>query len=96
MSHNLKLQPEEQELLDSYERDEWQSIVDLQERLNQYQAYAVATFEARGLVSITLPPEDINAIREKAAAASMSYQALIANLVHQYLAGNLVEKTHSA
>ena len=95
MNQNLKLEPEEQELLDSYERDEWQSVVNLQERLRQYQSYAIATFEAIGLVSIILPQEDVKAIREKAAAAGMSYQTLIANIVHQYVTGNLVEKQRS-
>ncbi len=96
MNHNLKLEPEERELVDSYERDEWRSVTRFQERLRQYQSYAVATFEAMGLISITLPPEDIQAIRKKAAASGMSYQALIANIVHQYVTGNLVEKPSSA
>lgn len=93
MNHNLKLEPEEQELLDSYERDEWQSIATFPEKLRQYQAYAMATFEAVGLVSIPLPQEDVRAIREKAAAVGMSYQTLIANILHQYVTGNLVEKS---
>jgi len=96
MSHNWQLEPEEQELLDSYERDEWQSVDKLQERLRQYQAYAIAALEAMGLVSIALPQEDVKAIREKAAAAGMSYQTLIANIVHQYVTGKLVEKPRSA
>jgi len=96
MNHNLKLEPEEQELLDSYERDEWRSVDKFQERLRQYQSYAIATFETIGLVSIILPQEDIKAIREKAAATGISYQTLIANIVHQYVTGDLVEKPRSA
>jgi predicted DNA binding CopG/RHH family protein len=92
MNHEAKLEPEEQELVDSYERDEWRSVPTFQENLRQYQSYAVATFEAIGLISITLPQEDLNAIREKAAARGMSYQALIATIVHQYVTGDLVEK----
>jgi predicted DNA binding CopG/RHH family protein len=49
-----------------------------------------------GLVSIALPQEDLKAIREKAAAAGMSYQTLIANVIHQYVTGSLVEKPRSA
>lgn len=96
MNHKVDLEPEERELLDSYERDEWQSIERLQERLGEYRAYAIAAFEAVGLVSIALPQEDIRAIRERAAAAGMSYQTFIANILHHYLAGNLVEKPRSA
>jgi len=96
MNHNLRLEPEEQELLDSYERDEWQSVGKLHERLRQYQAHAVAALEAVGLVGVALPQEDIQAIRERAAATGMSYQAFIANILHQYVTGNLVEKPRSA
>ncbi len=64
--------------------------------LRQYQSYAVAAFEATGLIGITLPQEDLNAIREKAVARGMSYQALIATIVHQYVTGNLVKKSRAA
>lgn len=96
MHQNVQLAPEEQELLDSYEQNEWQSVDQFPERLRQYQAYAIAALEAMGLVSIALPQEDIKAIREKAAAAGVSYQTLIANIVHQYVTGSLVEKPRSA
>ncbi|NUQ38033.1 MAG: antitoxin [Caldilineales bacterium] len=96
MNHNLKLEQEEQELLKSYDRDEWQSVDKFQERLSQYQTYAIATFEATGLISVALPPEDVRVIREKAAAAGTSYQTLISNILHQYVTGNLVEKPRSA
>ncbi|MBC7261345.1 MAG: hypothetical protein H5T63_04965 [Chloroflexi bacterium] len=92
----MRLESEEQELLNSYERDEWQSVDQLQEESQRYQAYAISALEAKGLVSIVLPQEDIAAIRRKAAAAGMTYQAFIANLVRQYLAGNLVQKSGSA
>lgn len=96
MNHRLKLAPEEQELLNSYERDEWQSIDKFQERLREYQAYAIATFEAIGLISIALPQEDVKAIRKKAAAVGIPYQTLIADILHQYVTGNLIEKPRSA
>jgi len=95
MNHNLKLEPGEQELLESYERDEWQSVTRLQEKLRQYQSYATSIFESMGLVSIALPPEDLKALREKAAAMGISYQTLIANILHQYVTGGIVEKLRS-
>ena len=89
---NYTLNSEEQELLDSYERDEWQSVAEFQEKLRQYQSYAITAFEALGLVGIALSQEDFQALREKAAAAGMSYHKFIANVVHQYVTGKLVEK----
>ncbi len=75
---------EEQDLLDSYDRDEWRSVSHLQEKRQQYQAYASAALEADGIISIVLPAQDLEVIRRKAAEASVSHQALIARIVHQF------------
>ena len=80
----VELNPEERDLLDSYERDEWQPVGHLQEKRQRYQAYASAALEADGIVSIVLPAQDLKAIRQKAAKAGVSRQALIAHIVHQY------------
>lgn len=93
MSKKCKFEAEEQEFLDSYERGDWQSMDRLQEKIQQYQGYAIATLEKKGLVSIILPPEDIKAIQHKASEAGMSYQTLIAKIVHQFVSGCLVEKS---
>jgi predicted DNA binding CopG/RHH family protein len=39
-----RLDPEEKELLESYERDEWQSVPDLESKSDRYRGYAAATF----------------------------------------------------
>jgi predicted DNA binding CopG/RHH family protein len=92
MADELGLDAEEQTLVDSYERGAWQSIGDLQEKRQHYQAYASAALEAIGLVSIVLPQEDLKAIRQRAAEAGVSHQALIADVVHEFVTGHLVEK----
>jgi predicted DNA binding CopG/RHH family protein len=84
LESKVELSPEERDLLDSYERDEWQSVNHLQEKRRQYQAYASAALEADGIVSIVLPAQDLKAIRQKAALAGISHQALIAHIVHQF------------
>lgn len=61
------LSAEEQELLDSYERDEWRSVNHLREAREQYQADASAALKADGLISIVLPAKDLRVIRQQAA-----------------------------
>ena len=92
MTKYVELEAEEQALLDSYERDEWQSISVLQEKSQQDQVCAIAALEAIWLVSIVLPKEDLKAIRQKAAEAGVSHQILITNIVHEFVTGHLVEK----
>jgi len=43
-----KFDLDEQELLESYEREEWQPIANLQDELHHYQAYATATIQKIG------------------------------------------------
>lgn len=92
MNHDFKLEQEEQGLLSSYEQNEWRSVDRLAERLHQYQTYAIASLEAAGLVGITLSQEDVQAIREQAITKGVPYQALIADVVHRYVVGDLVER----
>ena len=84
---------DEQELLESYERDEWHSVGNLADELRSYQTFAKATIKKNRLVSIDLSPEDIAEIEQKAIEKGIPYQVLIANIVHQFAAGRLVEPT---
>ena len=38
-----RLDPEEKELLESYERDEWESVPDLESESDRHRGYAAAT-----------------------------------------------------
>jgi predicted DNA binding CopG/RHH family protein len=95
MNDDQKPSVEEKDLLKSYDRGEWRSVNAVQERLEQYQVAASAMLEADGLISIILPKEDLQALQRKADAAGVPYQKMIANIVHQFLAGRLIEKTRS-
>ena len=86
------LEHDEQEILNSYDQGEWQSIKTLREDLLQYRAYATAVLEQSGQVSIALPEEDLQAIQRKALETGVSYQQLIADLVHQFVTGRLIER----
>jgi predicted DNA binding CopG/RHH family protein len=83
---------EEQELLESYEREEWKPIANLQEELEHYQAYAAATIRRNRLVSIDLSPEDFQEIQQQAMERGIPFQTLLSNIVHQFAAGRLVEQ----
>ena len=92
MANRLKLETGEQELLESYERGEWQSVGASPEKLGQYQRYAMAALEAEGLISIVLPQEDLKVVRRKAREAGVPYQLFIANIVHQFVSEHPVER----
>jgi len=84
--------PEEQDIVESYERDEWRSIPTVKEELQHYKTYAANTLRKNKLVGIDLSLEDFEKIQQKAVEMGISYEALIANIVHQFVAGRLVEQ----
>ena len=94
MTPDLILEPDEQQLLNSYEQDEWQSVDALHEKARRYQAHAAAAIEATGLISVALPPEEFEAIRQAAARAGLSYQTFVADIVRRYIHERLLPETH--
>jgi predicted DNA binding CopG/RHH family protein len=56
---DLKLQPDELELLASLENDELQSVKNIKEQSEQYRAYARATFRKDRRVNIRISEKDL-------------------------------------
>jgi len=90
MTHSLE--NDEQEILNSYDQGEWQSVKTVREDLRQYQAYATATLEQSGQVSIALSDEDLQSLQRQARETGVPYQKLIADVVHEFVIGRLVKR----
>lgn len=77
---------EEQAVLASVERGEWQSVLDLEQTIERYQLYAQQQIKALEAVSIDLPAADMQALRTIAERSDMSVSLLMASVLHQYVA----------
>jgi predicted DNA binding CopG/RHH family protein len=88
----LKLQPDELELLASYEKDEWQSAKNVKEQIGQYRAYARATFRKDKRINIRISEKDLLDLQKRAIREGIPYQTLISSVLHKYANGMLVEK----
>jgi predicted DNA binding CopG/RHH family protein len=78
---------EEKELLDLYERGDWHSISNLQHEIKWYQESAAAWLEKNRFVYLTIPADDLEALKRKANQVGVPYQTLLTNIVHQFVAG---------
>ena len=88
----LKLQPDELELLASYEKNEWQSAKNVKEQKEQYQTYARALFRKDKRVNIRISERDLLDLQKRALREGIPYQTLIASVLHKYTSGVLTEK----
>ena len=86
----MKLDADEKELLESFERGEWKSTGGKRERA-RYARYAKATFRKDRRLNIRLSSKDLEAIQKRALAEGLPYQTLIASLLHKYASGRLKE-----
>lgn len=86
------LDSEEKELLESYDRDEWQSASDIKSESDRYRRYAGATFKKDKRINIRMSEKDLMAIQKKALEEGIPYQTLISSILHKYISGRLTEK----
>lgn len=87
-----KLDKEELDILNSFERDEWQSVQNKNNEFMNHQQYATVTLQQDQRVDIYLSIHDLKALQQHAVAEGLSYQALATHILHKYLSGSLVEK----
>jgi predicted DNA binding CopG/RHH family protein len=86
-----KLTPEEKDILESYENDEWESVMS-DESLLKYKAAAKATFKKNKRVNIRISEKDLEMLQERALVEGIPYQTLMSSILHKYVYGNLVDK----
>ena len=60
-----RLNKEEEELLDSYEKGEWKTVGKAKSERHRYQLYARATFQKDKRVNIRISTKDLEGIQKK-------------------------------
>ena len=86
-----KLNSDEQDLLESYERNEWRSVA-TSEEIHKYREAAQRTSRKDKRVNIRMSKMDIDLLQERALIEGLPYQTLMSSILHKYVTGRLVEK----
>lgn len=81
------LDKEEQELIESFERGEWEPIKKKDQKVFVRSAKESITKNKR--INIRLTPKDFHDIQVKALEEGVPYQTLISSLIHKYNKGKL-------
>ena len=85
---DYKLDPEEQDILDSFNRGEW---VSKNEDLDKYKEAAKQTFAKTHRINFRVSEKDFRSIHIRAREEGMPYQTLVSSVIHKYLSGKLKE-----
>ena len=86
-----KLKKEERELLDSFERGEWDTVPRHEREVERYREYAAATFKKERRINIRISSKDLEALQKRALREGIPYQTLVASILHKYVSGHLTE-----
>lgn len=86
--YDAKLDPEEQEMLESFERGEWKSVDNLAQEMKLAKEAASNTLRKNSRITLRISSGDLVRLKEKAAYKGLPYQTFIASVLHEYAAGH--------
>jgi predicted DNA binding CopG/RHH family protein len=84
---------EEEDLMESIERDEWQPVKNIDQEREKAIEAARNTLKKDKRINLRLTQKDYHQIQIKAIEEGIPYQTLISSLVHKYLNGSLAPKS---
>ncbi len=87
----IVLDPEEKEILESYENGEWMPIKNKEAEIDRLRRYARNTLQQNRRINIRLTENDMIGIKTRAAEQGIPYQTFISSILHKYLSGMLTE-----
>lgn len=90
---NIKLDPEEQDLLDSVERGEWKTVTNAKEEAIFAKKAAANSLRKDERITLRLSKLDLDRLKQRAAYKGLPYQTFIASVLHEYAAGHFTEIT---
>ncbi len=89
---NYKLDREEQEILEAFERGELKRPDDAEQQIARARLAAQNTFNKTKRVNLRVTERDFNRAHLVAREEGIPYQTLLSSVIHKYLSGRLVEK----
>lgn len=91
MTNNLNR--EEHDILESFEKGEWDSVPNLEKRKKDLKNYARATMRKDKRVNIRISERDLRELQRQAVQEGLPYQTFISSILHKYVNGNLHERS---
>ena len=89
--NQLKLDKEEVQILQDFERGEFTSIHNFREEKRRLEEAARRTLQKDKRINIRISARDLEKIQKRAIAEGMPYQTLIASTLHKFVTGQLKE-----
>ena len=89
---NRRMDAEEQDILDRFERGELRPSPDAADEILAAREAARNTFNKTRRVNLRMTERDFNLAHSRAREEGVPYQTLLSSVIHKYLSGRLTEK----
>ena len=89
---NEKMNQEEREILEQFERDELVRVPDVDREIELARQAARNTFNKTRRVNLRVTERDFNLVHSRAREEGIPYQTLLSSVIHKYLSGRLTDK----
>jgi len=93
MSSKMKFDKEEKDILESFERGEWQSVQAFQQESQKHRKYASRTLKKDKRVNIRMSAKLLEELKAIAIENGIPYQTLMSSVLHRYVSGRLVDRS---
>ena len=87
-----KLDQEEKDILEAFESGRLKPVKSRRREISRHRRVAEATFAKDSRINIRISSKDLRALRKRALAEGMPYQALVSSLLHKYVEGQIAEQ----
>ena len=88
----MQFEKEELQILQDFERGEFQSIRNFQSEKQELEKAASSTLQKDKRINIRISSRDLERIQMRAAREGIPYQTYISSSLHKLVAGRLVEQ----
>jgi predicted DNA binding CopG/RHH family protein len=90
-----RLSREERDIVESFEADKWASVPNLESEIKRFQKIGAVTLRKRR-IHINISAKEWEIVRRRAFEKGLSEETLVSDIIHKYLAGQLVEAKRRA
>lgn len=87
----FKPDSDEQKLIDSIDRDEWNSVTNLDEEIRKARQIARLTMAKDEKITIRISGRDLELLKTMAMDEGLPYQTMVTSVLHKYVTGKLKE-----
>ena len=91
MKKKMKLEPEEQQILQDFERGEFKRVSNFPKEMEELEEAARRTFLKDKRINIRISSRDLEQIQKRAAREGIPYQTFISSSLHKLVSGRLKE-----